>query len=318
MKLSFILPVYNVAPWLRSCLDSIQVADDVEVICVDDGSTDESGAILDEYAGRVRVVHQRNAGVSAARNTALALARGEYISFVDPDDLLREGAVVEMLRRIKEYADADIVSFANEQFLDGSAPTWPNAEKITVVDVSTSIREETMWMCVCGAVYKKKILPKTGFRPYCMGEDLVFVGECLCHAHKVVQSSLVLYGYRQRSGSATNGIITPRKLVDNGRYCRALIEVLTKSNRRVDPNIYRRLGLKMTEGYIGAICDLSTDQKRDFWDRWYDSLTWMKEQKVFPPWTTFVIKVCDALHFKFLVYFLCLWPLRLKQFGVHR
>lgn len=88
---SIIIPVYNVAPYLRECLDSVlaQTFTDWEAICVDDGSTDGSGAILDEYAEcdpRFRVIHQTNSGVSAARNNGIEHATGEWISFVDSDD----------------------------------------------------------------------------------------------------------------------------------------------------------------------------------------------------------------------------------------
>lgn len=88
---SIIIPVYNVAPYLRECLDSVlkQTFTDWEAICVDDGSTDGSGAILDEYAAkdkRFRVIHQANGGVSAARNVALEAATGEWVTFLDADD----------------------------------------------------------------------------------------------------------------------------------------------------------------------------------------------------------------------------------------
>ena len=92
-SVSIIIPVYNVAPYLRRCLDSIssQAFTDWEVICVDDGSVDGSGAIIDEYVqrdDRFRVVHQDNAGVSAARNVALDMVRGEYFTFLDADDVM--------------------------------------------------------------------------------------------------------------------------------------------------------------------------------------------------------------------------------------
>lgn len=92
-KISIIVPVYNVEKYLRRCLDSIraQTFTDFECICVDDGSSDGSGKILDEYAekdGMFRVIHQANAGVSAARNAGLDVARGEYVCFVDADDYI--------------------------------------------------------------------------------------------------------------------------------------------------------------------------------------------------------------------------------------
>ena len=90
---SIIIPVYNVAPYLRECLDSVlaQTFTDWEALCIDDGSTDESGSILDEYAAkdsRFRVIHQANAGVSAARNRGLDVALGEWVCLLDSDDLV--------------------------------------------------------------------------------------------------------------------------------------------------------------------------------------------------------------------------------------
>ena len=90
---SIIVPVYNVEEYLRECVDSIlnQTYSDVEVILVDDGSTDQSGNICDEYAkmdSRIKVIHKKNGGVSAARNTGIGEASGEYLMFVDSDDAI--------------------------------------------------------------------------------------------------------------------------------------------------------------------------------------------------------------------------------------
>ena len=89
--ISVIIPVYNVEKYLRKCLDSIlkQTYKDVEIILVDDGSKDASGAICDEYANtdvRIKVLHKENGGVSSARNVGLCLATGEYVTFIDADD----------------------------------------------------------------------------------------------------------------------------------------------------------------------------------------------------------------------------------------
>lgn len=106
---SIIIPVYNVAPYLRECLDSVlaQTFADWEAICVDDGSTDGSGAILDEYAAkddRVRVIHQENAGVSAARNAALLAVQGKWYLFLDGDDAIRSDALAQFI----PYAKTDL------------------------------------------------------------------------------------------------------------------------------------------------------------------------------------------------------------------
>ena len=99
---SVIIPVYNAEKYLRECLDSVvnQTLRDIEIICVDDGSTDSSPAVLAEYAARdsrVRVLTQENAGVGPARNAGIRAARGEFVAFLDPDDLLPDASVYEAL-----------------------------------------------------------------------------------------------------------------------------------------------------------------------------------------------------------------------------
>ena len=95
-KISIIVPVYNVEQYLRRCIDSIlnQSFADFELLLIDDGSKDKSGAICDEYAAkdsRIRVFHKENGGVSSARNIGLENARGEWLSFIDGDDVITEG-----------------------------------------------------------------------------------------------------------------------------------------------------------------------------------------------------------------------------------
>lgn len=107
--LSIIVPVYNTAPWLRRCLESLigQTYRDIEIICVDDGSTDGSAAILAEYAARdtrIKVIYQENAGVSVARNRGLDAATGEYVTFVDADDWVEP----ETYEKVLAYVPADV------------------------------------------------------------------------------------------------------------------------------------------------------------------------------------------------------------------
>lgn len=121
--LSVIVPVYNAAKWLPRCLDSIcgQTYPQLEIICVNDGSTDDSAKILEEYAAkdsRIKVIHQENAGVSVARNAGLDAAMGEYVTFVDADDWLETDAYEKTL--IYMECDVDLVCFG--VLIDGDAP----------------------------------------------------------------------------------------------------------------------------------------------------------------------------------------------------
>ena len=115
--ISVIVPVYNVERYLRRCVDSIlhQTYRNLEVLLVDDGSTDASGAICDEYAAQeecVTAVHQKNGGLSAARNTGLERAQGTYLCFVDSDDFLDSRMLETLCRDLQEQnADVAVVGF---------------------------------------------------------------------------------------------------------------------------------------------------------------------------------------------------------------
>ena len=113
MKVSVIVPVFNQASYLAQCLDSVlaQSLREIEVVCVDDGSTDGSGAMLDGYAARdprVKVIHQANAGAGPARNAGMDAATGEFIAFMDPDDEYPDGDVLADLVRDAEEKGVDV------------------------------------------------------------------------------------------------------------------------------------------------------------------------------------------------------------------
>ena len=114
--ISTIIPVYNVSTYISECMESILSQDypDLEIILVDDGSTDDSGRICDAYAqrdNRIQVIHQPNGGAAAAKNAGLRVASGEYLSFVDSDDSLEPGAYAHMVQLMEAHG-ADIVQCA--------------------------------------------------------------------------------------------------------------------------------------------------------------------------------------------------------------
>lgn len=135
-KVSVIIPVYNVEPYLRQCMDSVvgQTLKDIEIICVDDGSTDDSLNILKEYAAedsRVQIIQQQNAGAGAARNNGMRHATGKYLSFLDSDDFF-EPRMLERAYDLAEKDQADFVAYKSDQY---------HTEKNQFVPVSWVIRE---------------------------------------------------------------------------------------------------------------------------------------------------------------------------------
>lgn len=208
---SIIIPVYNVAPYLRECLDSVlaQTLTDWEAICVDDGSTDGSGAILDEYAAkdkRFRVIHQKNAGVSAARNTALDTAKGEWLIFLDGDDILRaDGLEIFLLyARVKE-CDGILVHPYIPYWKGDAIP--PRMIKTKVL-LENATREDLIFGSYAAngfpfsRVYKRNVFGHLRFPVGVkMAEDVHFWFDALCISARWTILNAEYYLYRQRQDS---------------------------------------------------------------------------------------------------------------------
>lgn len=214
ISISIIVPVYNVEKYLRECLDSISQlkAFSWEAILVDDGSTDTSGQICDEYAkqdSRFRVIHQKNAGVSAARNAALDAVKGVWIWFVDSDDSINPD--FEILNP-EVFNDADYVLFDMRKFRDGEELNSLEHQKSTVKFADLS-KNDFLCKYQCNhhprLFYKKtwvmidhlqRLAFSLGTR---VGEDLEFQYKYLTRCQRPARLDAVLYNYRLREGSAT-------------------------------------------------------------------------------------------------------------------
>lgn len=213
-KFSIIVPVYNVAPYLRECLDSVlaQTFADWECLCVDDGSTDESGVILDEYAAkdsRFRVFHKENGGVSSARNLALDNVQGEYVAFVDGDDWILPDWFETIASLISETPGVDWVRLENRDWGNGA---------YTFKD-DTTLRKEIVqgddilpfgWKQVSRNavpfvnVYRRVILDASRFdTSLSMREDAIFALSLLPFIQTCVHYNYDGYVYRILNTSAT-------------------------------------------------------------------------------------------------------------------
>ena len=208
---SIIVPVYNIEAYLRRCLDSLinQTYQNIEIILVDDGSTDNSPAICDEYAakdGRVRVFHKENGGVSSARNLGLDKAKGEWIAFVDSDDYIHPDFLRVLLKESKEnigvlacqylrFGDQDTVE---EQVLE----TYDLYEKPFWRVMQEGNEERyTVW----GRIFRKELLSPFRFRDGIKyGEDALFNRRLAAEnpAVSFVYIKIPLYYYYARGDSA--------------------------------------------------------------------------------------------------------------------
>ena len=209
---SIVIPVYNVAPYLRECLDSVlaQTFGDWEAICVDDGSTDGSSAILDEYAAkdlRFKVIHQKNAGVSAARNLALEQMSGEWFLFLDGDDvLLADGLETFIGIAGKDTCDGILV---HPYRLAWGGAEIPSRKKIaSTVLVQDATKEDLVLgpfaangLCI-SRIYRKERFAHLRFPVGVkMAEDVLFWFDALCIPARWTILNAEYYLYRQRPNS---------------------------------------------------------------------------------------------------------------------
>lgn len=218
-KISVIVPVYKVEPYLRACIDSIlnQTFRDFELILIDDGSPDDCGAICDEYAqkdNRIVVLHQENGGLSSARNTGLdwvfANSNSEWVSFVDSDDLLAPTTLNHLIQYAEQYA-ADIVStkatvFTDEAQLESSPHHVVYAEELTGPEAARSIycRDGCVPVTAWGKLFKRDTFISCRFPVGKIHEDDALIPQILHAANTVVALQAWLYLNRVREGSITN------------------------------------------------------------------------------------------------------------------
>lgn len=215
MKLSIIVPVYQVEAHIDECITSIldQTFRDFELILVDDGSLDRCPAICDVYAqkdSRIRVIHQKNQGLSAARNTGLQAARGDYIGFVDSDDFIeasmyeklldnleREKADISVCGRYKVWGDKKIQEQKSNVYkvMDSAqALALMNTNVLGYFDVAA-------W----DKIYKRSCFKGIEFPEGKLCEDWFVMYKLFFNARRIVYDSIPLYNYRQRTGSITHG-----------------------------------------------------------------------------------------------------------------
>ncbi|MBQ3350739.1 MAG: glycosyltransferase [Thermoguttaceae bacterium] len=209
-KVSVIIPVYNVEQYLRQCLDSAmnQTLRDIEIICVDDGSTDSSGAILDEYAimdSRFVVVHQANGGLSDARNSGIVRATGDYIVFLDSDDFC-EVTLCEKTIQLAEQSGADMVQFLYRIDSDDGVVLEPEAVKYSV-DSNDRLLMERLVPNVWLYLYRRSFLTdnKLSFIKGIIFEDIPFTYPARYLANKIAFLPEKLYCYRVSTEGLSNG-----------------------------------------------------------------------------------------------------------------
>ncbi len=210
-----IIPVYKAEPYLAQCLESLlaQTHQAWEAICVDDGSPDASGAILDAYAAkdaRIRVIHQSNAGVSAARNAALAQCRTEYVTMIDADDWV-EAEMFEHMLQLATETQADLVQVSLMHNANDGTPLHPIVQRLRAIG---RVHCEKLSLCslsrlnFCAVIklFRHSIIKKHSLcypAGQTCGEDSLFLYQYLMFCERIVTSPRQLYHVRASTTSVT-------------------------------------------------------------------------------------------------------------------
>lgn len=274
---SIIVPVYNVAPYLRECLDSVlaQTFANWECLCVNDGSTDDSGAILDEYAekdSRFRVFHKKNGGVSSARNLALDNAEGEWVGFLDGDDVWMPNLLMEINRVIELNVTTDVVRFKTKDFISNSQCFFEEniAEnnQYRIEDIRAKLTSDEMTCTFAGKVYRRDIVHNVRFQCCIVGEDLLFLAQCMLKANMQIALDRVGYGYRQRLDSVTHQRTSSRVQYSRLGYVPAMLKLFNDSSKQIDVQCWKQYLTKITDSFVRTQFLLPREVRHPIWSKW--------------------------------------------------
>lgn len=226
--LSIIIPMYNCAPVIERCLESVDYPD-CEIIVVNDGSKDNGADVVEQYAAthpHVRLINKSNGGVSSARNLGIDEAKGKYISFIDADDYIVRDGMKRIIEIAEEY-NADVVKFKNKNVNNTSALDTSSVADFPITLINTTgegvlQRHDISDYIVWDGIYRRSVIIENRIRfmtDLCLREDDTFMGMLYCHANIVVATNLPLYRYVSASSySSTHNqpIQKQRRLIISG------------------------------------------------------------------------------------------------------
>lgn len=224
--ISIIIPVYNVEKYLSECIESVinQTYSELEIILIDDESTDNSGKICDEYAvkdARIKVIHQKNSGAASARNKGLRIATGEYLAFVDSDDYLEKDAYEYMVTQLNAN-HADVIQCAFRNVFVNRVVDCVMLPEFQEFSTKSFLRRFTIdWTSglLWDKLYRRSLFENVYFEEGHKIDDEFFTYQGLMNAEKILHSPKVIYNYRKRrSGIMLNSAFQQQIVLDKLDY----------------------------------------------------------------------------------------------------
>ncbi len=288
MKLSIIVPIYNVETYLAKCVDSLLQQDiskeEYEIILVDDGSTDGSAAIADKYAqdyANVSVIHQKNKGLSSARNTGIDAAKGEYIQFVDSDDYLEANVLGTLVDKV--YTEnLDVLRFNYQNVNEEYQVFNPYKSPRIFVDYRDEICDGLRFLtnrlgyaCYAWQFIISNELTGIRFTPGIYFEDTEWTPRMLLQAKRVTSVDTIAYNYLMRTGSITQSVnFEKKRKVLNDKLL--LIDSMKKQSESV---VDKRWFEGMIAGTCISICGMLSI---DFYAERTHYLKLLQEKEIYP------------------------------------
>lgn len=234
--ISVIVPAYNLAPWLGRCLDSIlaQTYENLELVVVDDGSQDETWAVIEAYArkdSRIKAIHQENGGVTSARMRGIAEVTGEWIGFVDGDDVVEPQMYARLLENARAYgADISHCSYRRD-YADGRTEYQANSGEIAVLDHISGLRElleeRRFEPGLCSKLFRRALfsdLKAKMDRSIKNNEDMLMNYFLFSKAKSSVYEAVCPYHYIMREGSASHRKLNEHRIYDPIRVRELILE----------------------------------------------------------------------------------------------
>ena len=285
---SIVIPVYNVADYIGECLDSLlrQTYGNWEALCIDDGSTDSGPTILDNYAKldcRIKVIHKKNEGTGPARNCGLMMASGVWVVFLDPDDVLGEHAIEEIVRAVINNPNVDFVRYGYTHF-DEKYHESRNGN-LSIVDISREVPWETLYAYMWEFAYKKAAIDGILAPAFKRGQDRCFLLSVIVgRMSSYLRIESVLYGYRYRPGSSVNKRASVQIMKDelaHRLYCISIIDAGKKNVRYANSGWLEEF---CTVGYLRNAEDqlkYSEEEQSELVDYYYKEMPRLRAVKGF-------------------------------------
>ena len=231
---SVIIPIYKVEPYLRQCVDSVicQSYKNLEIILVDDGSPDNCPKICDEYAqqdSRVKVIHKPNGGLSDARNAGIEIATGEYLSFVDSDDLIHIRMIEILMKPLIENKDLKMSVCQSLKFYDCDIIDINQAIRPTEIVDYRFFLTKNLWATAWCKIYQRKLFKDIRYPVGRIHEDEFTTYKIYYEAKKFAYTDSQLHFYRQREGSIMDSM-TIKRLVDVHDALKGQVEFFWEKN----------------------------------------------------------------------------------------